>query len=143
MAIEQSIRKILADDSTVAGLVSSRIYPQVIPQGASMPAITYQQVSCNREFNHDGPADFADFRFQINCWSNTYTQSRSLADAVRAALNGASGKKATGTNSDQHHFFIVILQGEVDLFDYLPDVKDSRRFAKALDFNIWAKEAIE
>jgi hypothetical protein len=143
MAIEQVLYKLLTDDSTVSGLVGTRIYPQFVPQGASMPAITYQQISGIRDFTHSGPVDLASLRFQVNCWSLNYTQARALADAVRTALNGVSGKKVTGQNSDKHHIYVIILAGEVDLTDLLDDVKGSRRFGKALDFIIWCKEATE
>ena len=44
MSLEKAVRATLVADSTVLGLVASRIYPQRRPQGTSLPALVYMNV---------------------------------------------------------------------------------------------------
>jgi hypothetical protein len=78
--------------SAVTSLVSTRVYPGVLPQAASLPAITYSQVSAVRvrQLNR-GPAGKSRHRVTINCWGSTYAQARSVATAVRQSIDGFQG----------------------------------------------------
>jgi len=89
----------LEESATVSSLVSDRIYPQILPQAATFPAITYNQVSGVRVSNlSEGPAGKCRRRITINLWAETELAAYALADAVRQSLNGYDGSMgATGT----------------------------------------------
>jgi len=88
MSIETGIVATLAAAATTA---ASRIHPKVLPQGVTLPAITYQRLSTPRVNSHDGPSGLAFPRFQINTWAETYAAAKTLADEIRAALDGTTG----------------------------------------------------
>ncbi len=85
--IEQTLRSYLLAQPAIAALIGERVYPLVLPQGAALPAITYQRISSVRESSHEGPSGLAHPRFQLNCWSGTYAGARAMADAVRPSVN--------------------------------------------------------
>jgi hypothetical protein len=78
----------------VVALVGDRIYPSVLPQPPTFPAIAYTRVYQDEQFTDDGPSGLRAVRVQIDCYAvSTETTPgadgvRDLADAVRDALNG-------------------------------------------------------
>ena len=93
--IEEAVYTILSGNGTVAGLVSTRIYPLAAPQDVALPAIAYQRIS-DRAWNaHDGSVELARCRVQITCMDDDYAGAKALAAAVKAALNGYNGTAST------------------------------------------------
>lgn len=88
MSIETGLYSELTTDVDVAALVSTRVYPLTLPQGYTLPAITYQRVSTERLRDLTGSSGWVMARFQIDCWAASYSAARGLADKVRAALDG-------------------------------------------------------
>jgi hypothetical protein len=90
--------------STFAGLtalVSTRVYAFKLPQGATLPAVTFQRISSARSLTHDTSGagnDLARPRFQIDAWATTYSSAKAISDQIRAALNGKRGTIATGVS---------------------------------------------
>lgn len=97
MTIEQGLYTHLAADGGVSALVSTRIYPQVIPQDVDLPAIAYQKISAPRDHTHDGPSGLVRARMQITCAGASYAVAKTLSEAVRAALDGFSGTMGSTT----------------------------------------------
>jgi len=91
MSAVADLRGILAGDSAIAALVGARIYPALLPQPPTFPALTYQVVSGFRHTQMDGPPGVNRARLQIDCWAATYIGAEALADAVRLALDGFKG----------------------------------------------------
>ena len=132
---EKAIVYILKNDGNVPGLVVARIYPNEVPQGASMPAISYEQASGDREHTMDGPVGMVDASFVINCWASTYAVARELGGYVRLALDGYSGTVGSQV------FCVIFLMNESDNLQRIPDVKIIRRYSKQLTFTVWFEEA--
>ena len=131
--IEKALVNILQNDAAVANVVAARIYPETMPQGASLPVIIYHIISGAWDITMDGEMNLARSRFQFDQWAAEYKQARELSDAVRAALDGYSG--TVGTVEIE----AIRLLDEDDLFADLPDVEGLRRSGKRLDFEIWYK----
>lgn len=90
---------ILSNDATVAGLVgpttSPRIYPLGIPSGKGVPAVVYQIISSQELTTCDHQIEPRTERVQVTCWDDDPDGAVTLAEAVRAALQGASGSYGT------------------------------------------------
>ena len=91
MNIEEALYSCLTSDAGVAALVSTRIYPNVVPQDIALPAVAYQRISTTRVMAHDGPTGVANARFQFTVSASTYSSARNVANAIRTALDGFSG----------------------------------------------------
>ena len=89
--IEEALVALLEGDADVGALAGDRIYPIVVPAGATLPAIAYQRISTRRPEEMDGPSGLARPRFQFTCVGTDFGVVKALAKAVRAALDGFSG----------------------------------------------------
>ena len=112
--IETSIYGII---KTLAG---GRVYPIVLPDSVSLPAIVYQRISSVPITSLDGDSGLDSVRIQISVWGNTYKEVKDLSVTVRATLNSSALKITTENDTD----------------DYEPETK---RFRVLTDFVVWQK----
>jgi len=87
MSAEKSLYKLLKDSSPVAAIVSTRIFPNRIPQNKSYPCITYMRIATVPTDQKDAVSGFDKIDFDVDCWSNSQTEAADLADKVRTALD--------------------------------------------------------
>lgn len=92
MNLESALRAQLLADATVSGLIGTRLYPVVLPEGVQLPAVTYQRVSRTPARDLGGVA-YTQSRIQVDCWGRSYGDAKAVAHAVRAAAGrpGAQG----------------------------------------------------
>jgi len=114
--IEEAIVTTLKADSEVKG-ITTRVYPNSMPQSPTYPLIVYQKVSGYRPHHLGGVSGVARPRFQIEAWAATYTAAKSLAKAIREALDGTRYTSGTVT-------FYSLIQGEFD--NYEPNTETHR-----------------
>ena len=85
--VHEVIRSLLIADTAVTALVSTRIYPVHMPLDATIPNITIHEIS--------GPEDYVTGhgfpRYQISCWSESFSGAKAIKDAVKACLNRYKG----------------------------------------------------
>jgi len=89
--METDFRALLAADATVAGLVGSRVYPTVRPQGAALPCITFQPISMSADYTLSDATGFEVARVQVDIYGATATSAYAARDAVQAAISGHQG----------------------------------------------------
>ena len=89
--IEQDLRTYLLAQAPVSALIGTRIFPLRLPQGVTLPAVTYQRISGVPVISHDGASDLARARIQVDCWAASYAAMAGLAMAIRTALSGYRG----------------------------------------------------
>lgn len=91
MSIQSAVYERLTTHSGTAALVGARVYPQVLPQTPTYPAITYQRVSGGNMQSLAGPTGLGHPRVQIDCWAKTQAAVLALAKQVRIAFDGWNG----------------------------------------------------
>jgi len=126
MTIEKDIYYQLTDDTDVSTLVGDRVYPMKLPQGWTLPAITYQRISGERAHCLNGPSGRARPRFQIDCWAEDYDGAKDLSDKVRLCLDGFKGD--INTESDVGG---ITLEGDRDIWE-----EDIKIYRITMDFII-------
>lgn len=92
--IDEAIRDILVNDATVSA-ITTRCYPVGIPQNPTWPLMVYGKITGVREHSLQGPTGMATPRYQIEAWAETYSGAKSLAKAMREALDGYRGTVGT------------------------------------------------
>jgi hypothetical protein len=120
----------LANDHDVNAIVGTRIYPVDLPQGATIPAITYQLISDAPSSQPHGEKSALPFpRYQVNCWDVTDAGAIALKAAVKTALENKKG--IWGGSGDEHYVFTSQYMGQ-------REVKDTaaRLYCRQLDFKI-------
>ena len=117
MKVGAALRSLLIGDSAVQPLVSSRIYPELAPEGAAMPYIVYSVVSNSPADSKDGtPVDQA--QVEVYSVDDSYAGVNDLADKVRAALDRKS-KTTTGDTA-------IVVQS-VQYTNEVTEVSDDRK----------------
>lgn len=98
MSIESDIIAYLKTDSPLMALVGNgdspitcRIYPLILPQNWTAPAITYQRISGPRLHDLSGPSGRAMPRIQFDIYGSSYSSVKAVADALRSAIDGHTG----------------------------------------------------
>lgn len=117
MTIETLLRARLVADNTVSGLVSTRIYPVILPQKPTLPAITFSKVSGVRMHNLSGTAGRAVARISFNCWATTYLGAQAVAAAVRASLDGFAGTLSDSGSPAETIRTNILLDNEIDFYE--------------------------
>lgn len=85
----ETIKNILVADSTVHGLVDTRVSPVVRAQDEVSPAVVLTLMSVNPFGSLNDPPEIASNIVQVNCWAATYDTAQTLASACRTALEAA------------------------------------------------------
>lgn len=88
MILEEALYAYLTADDTVEGLIGTRLYPEMLPEGVQLPAMAYQRISRDGIIAHDGPTGLASVRIQLTMQAASYLTLRTLADRVRVLLDG-------------------------------------------------------
>ncbi len=133
-SVETELYFLLTNDAGVTAIISTRIYPNIALQGAALPHLVYKQLSGPRDEVMEGPSGLVESRFEMNCWSDTYSETRDLADAVRALLDGYSG------TADAVEIQAIHLVDESDTPALTPGTDVIKRYGKRLDLTVWFKE---
>jgi len=126
--IESAIRSILINDDTVKA-ITTRCYPVTIPQSPTYPLILYTKISGDRDHTLRGASGHAHPRFQIEAWSESYTGAKTLADAIRNALDDYTGT-AAGTVIGS-----CLIDSERDIYESEIEV-----YRVAQDYFVWHEE---
>jgi hypothetical protein len=135
MSFESDLRTYLiaaeSPANAVQALISTRMYPVVLPQNVTFPAASYTTISAVRGHTMQGPDNLPAQRVQIDAWALTYAQARALADAIRERIDGF--RDAMGSTAVQGIFF--------DTERHLHETDDSTHiFRISQDFICWFEE---
>ena len=130
MSLETGLYTALTEDSGISALVGTRIYPEIMPQGVTYPAISYQRVSTVRTTMLSGVDDFTEARIIIDCWDSSYSGAKALAAAVKSAIDGVT---VLGAQAVQH----CMMDSMLDLSQIDGDREDRRI---SLSFIIYLNE---
>ena len=91
MNVGQIIYGVLSAASGVTALVSTRIYPDMAPQNDTFPYIVFQKLQTKPTDTKEGVSKLDKILVQVDCYSNNYDNTHSLAAAVRTALDRYTG----------------------------------------------------
>jgi len=132
--LEEGIVAFLIADASVGAVVDNRIYGMVMPQGATLPCLTYQRISTPRIVTHDSSGATGDLihpRFQFDAWGVTQKSVKAISDVIRKVLHGKTGALAGGVS-----IRAAIADNEEPEFD-----PDSELWRSRSDYIIWYEEA--
>jgi hypothetical protein len=130
--VEQALVSKLVNTVAVSNLVSTRVHPLRLPDTATLPAITYQQVSAPVIATHDESAATAltHARYQLDAWAASYAGSVALGKAIFDALHGYKGTITIGADS-------FIIQGCLRTDKRTNNDAETALYWLSQDFVIW------
>jgi hypothetical protein len=90
--IDEEMRTYLLSIPGVAAEITARIYPMPLPQGTTLPAVTYQAISDIQGYSNGNDTCYRLMRYQLDCWSDSQQEAVRVDETIRAALSGHSGQ---------------------------------------------------
>lgn len=120
-SLHGAIRALLVADTSVKALVSTRIYPMVMPLDVTLPAMSIHEISGaeNAITGHGFP------RYQISCWATSFATGDAMKTAVKNCLNRYKGV-ASG-----NHIKNISFMGSMDDYE-----QDTKIYHASLDFQV-------
>jgi hypothetical protein len=94
--LESQLHQILA-----AALPDVRVYPVILPEDPTLPAVSFQRISTTRQYATTGPVGLNRVRLQFDCWSRAYAEVKRLQAALMAAFEDRSSYAGTSIDSSQ------------------------------------------
>lgn len=91
MAIESDLVAVLTGDAGIAALVGQRVYPLVLPQNPTLPAIVYQEVQGTARAGADGDMGQRESRFLVSWWASSFSAVKVGKGLMLGLLSGYSG----------------------------------------------------
>ena len=108
---------------------SMRMFPDILDEGVTLPALTYQLIDNGADHTLDGAADgLYHPRVQVDVWAMSAVARASLGEAVKTALDGYTGAFMAET-------FVGVLIWDNEIDSYEGD-SDRKQYRKTLDFRI-------
>jgi hypothetical protein len=126
MNLKAGIYSLLTANAGLSALIGTRVYPIMLPEAPTLPAIRFQYVGGSSEPTFD-TSGMQKLRVQFDCMG----ADPDSADAVRTAmygLNGYSGLLSDGTLLQNFD----LLGPGIDFFD-----SDARQFRCMVEFYLW------
>jgi len=128
--IANNLYTYLVAQAGITNLVSTRVYPVIMPQKPTFPAITYNDDDSNYTESFDGQTDHVQSIFQLDGWSKTYAEATTVGTAISTALKNTSG--SFGGITIQR---CTVLSGPVTVYE------DSvEAYRQTYIFSIWHNE---
>tara|TARA_R100000654_G_scaffold30569_2_gene55448 strand:+ start:2565 stop:2963 length:399 start_codon:yes stop_codon:yes gene_type:complete len=91
MDVGKAISFILRNTAGVSNYVGTRIFPQKIPFGETIPAVTYFIIDIDPNNTKNAASTYDYVRCQVTAFGTTYAQAQDLSTEIRAALDYKSG----------------------------------------------------
>lgn len=101
--IEQALFELLTGDGPLAALVGTRVYPLVLPQNPTLPALVYTELRSSALVAADGDTGMRESRFQVSAWGATYPAVKGIKARLVGLLSGASGGEIERMAVDAMH----------------------------------------
>lgn len=127
--LEEALVSALKAHAGLEALVVERIFPVMVPQGTTLPAVSYRRVSGPRIHAMVADPGLASPRIQVDAWGATYASAKAVAAQVIDCLQRWSGTVETVSVQDTY------FQGDQDIYD-----PDTERWQVSMDFIVWHNE---
>jgi len=84
----------LTSQTAVSQYIGSRVYPLLAPTGTPLPLVIYQRTAVERPQSLAGNVGNPVVTLQLTTYGTSYTSVKSIARAVRLAVDGWTGTTA-------------------------------------------------
>jgi hypothetical protein len=135
--IGAALRALILDSSAVAAIAGTRVFPGVIPQRSTFPAVAYSQITAQRTSVMGSDTGTVRATWQVDCYAITYADARRLASEVRKSLErkaGSFGSSVIAARTIQ----AIFVEADTDLFE-----DETQLHRVSTDYVIWYQEEDE
>lgn len=89
MSAETELYAVLSGAAGLTALVGTRIYPDAIPEDATLPAVVYARAGTEPVLSVSGQKFAETARLTVSAWAKTRTAAAAAGDQIEAALLAA------------------------------------------------------
>ena len=93
--LEEKIFSLLTTSTTITGTIGDRLFPVRAPQAVKMPYGVYQRISGGQQNGLSGYLTLENPRIQIDVYSTSYSQVKTLAGNIHTQMETSTGFKNT------------------------------------------------
>ena len=122
MSVEEKIFSLLTTSTTITATMANRIYPVRAPQTVQSPYAVYQRISGGQHSGMDGYLTLENPRIQIDVYSTSYSQVKTLTESIQTQMATSTG-------------FKNVLINDTDLFE-----DELNIYRVTMDFSCWNRE---
>lgn len=84
----------LTSQTAVSSLIGQRVFPLIAPTGTPLPLVVFQRTAVERPQSLTGNVGNPVITLQLTTYGTSYTSVKSIARAVRLAVDGWTGTTA-------------------------------------------------
>lgn len=81
----------LESDAAISGIVQDKIYPDIVPQNVTYPFVVYTITNSTPVDYKDGQSNLEEITVQIDCYTQSYDDTQTLANNIRNNLDRFTG----------------------------------------------------
>lgn len=93
----EDLTTFLTASAPLTAVIGGRVYPQLLPQHATLPAIVYSQIHSDSPNTLDKATGFLIDSFQFACMGKTYFDAKTTARTLSDLLDGFAGTMGSST----------------------------------------------
>jgi hypothetical protein len=148
MTIEAKVYDCLRLSTSIYALTSNAIYPSILPQNATYPALVYKTIGGRLIYALDG-YKIENPHFLVEGWTTAYSQTKSLANVVIDAMENSTFQYLETEDSNmstlsyilnesdekltlEMNIFKAMLQSDTDIYD-----DDKELYGISMQFTVW------
>lgn len=132
MTVEQDFVNLLLGDAGVAAQVGPNINLGIADQGVAPPMLVINSISPGLDYTLDGVNEFAEKRFQVDCYALDYVTVLAARNAVLACVHAVRFFTQGATQ-----FQGIFVDADEDSFDF--DETTEKKFRRRIDLIIIAR----
>lgn len=129
-AIGEALRTKLLSYSTVTSIIGQRMYPDVLEQDATLPAVIFYVTSTDREHSVTGVTKTAHARVTLDC----YAKSRATASQISKAIRETGIDQFTGTINGYSFQGVEFTSG--DTYEQEPPIDGNQAHRYLVSFDL-------
>lgn len=136
--IVETVIGILLADAGVAAIYGDRVFPRMIPDGQTFPAVVVTKIGGGGNYTNDGDTGLEEAQIQVDLYHDDGTAK--LIDGrnkVRRLLSGFKGGLESGSPCAIDSCFCM---NDVDLSEPSRERTGPRLKRRMLQFRIWNRE---
>jgi len=95
--LESGLISLLKANAGVSSLVATRMYPVLLPDKSTLPAVTYRTLSSLPTYTLTGALGMTTNRIEYTAWATSYLTAKAIIEAIVEALDNYTGTLADGT----------------------------------------------
>jgi len=130
MSAQVIVYTLLSQASGLTALVDARIYPDVMPDAPTLPAVTFQKTGGSSDVGAESNPSTAKANIQVTVWAKSRLDTTALTKQVRLALERKRNITVASVPLND-----IFCDSDIDDYDH-----DTKVYFTHIDFRVFFKD---